>query len=280
MTEGSDDSSDQSSFSDGVDPWLRRLGNVRNVVRQEMVARQLASHLEQRARVLDVGAGQGTQAIRLARLGHEVTCVEPDPAMRDAFSDSVAPLAGSVRARLTLHDAALGTLDQVLAGRTFEAVLCHGVLMYLPASEPAVRELASLVTRGGLLSLVTRNAEAIPWRPALRAQWEGSLAGFDELDAAEHDGRDATYVNELGVRARADRLADLVSSIERHGLQLEEWYGVRVASDRFPVDEPLPPQVELAALLDVEERLGRRDPYRGLGTLMHLIGRRPTFDGA
>jgi len=54
--------------------WVGHLGSVRDLVRQELVARQLAEHLPQPAagpvlRVLDVGCRQGTQAIRLARLG-------------------------------------------------------------------------------------------------------------------------------------------------------------------------------------------------------------------
>ncbi|GAA2151988.1 hypothetical protein [Humibacillus xanthopallidus] len=59
-----------NSFLPGQDAWLQRLGNLRNVVRQEVVARQLAPHLPAPpATVLDVGAGQGTQALRLAALG-------------------------------------------------------------------------------------------------------------------------------------------------------------------------------------------------------------------
>ena len=53
------------------------------------------------------------------------------------------------------------------------------------------------------------------------------------------------------------------------------WYGVRIAVDAEELDPPPPsgPR-ELAALLDVEERLGATDPYRQLGQLAHLILRR------
>jgi S-adenosylmethionine-dependent methyltransferase len=56
-----------STFSAGRPAWLGRLSNVRNLIRQEMISRQLDRHLPKHAvRVLDVGAGQGTQSIRLA----------------------------------------------------------------------------------------------------------------------------------------------------------------------------------------------------------------------
>ena len=58
----------EGTFGGGRPGWLGRLGHVRNVVRQQMIARQLDKHLPgPPARVLDVGAGQGTQSIRLAR---------------------------------------------------------------------------------------------------------------------------------------------------------------------------------------------------------------------
>lgn len=60
------------------------------------------------------------------------------------------------------------------------------------------------------------------------------------------------------------------------GLELVRWYGVRVAVDLAELDPPAPASPgELAALLDVEEFLGRTDPYRQLAQLAHLVLRRP-----
>jgi 2-polyprenyl-3-methyl-5-hydroxy-6-metoxy-1,4-benzoquinol methylase len=52
------------------------------MLRQEIVARQLGELIAERPvpgqlRVLDVGCGQGTQALRLADAGHEVTGLDP-----------------------------------------------------------------------------------------------------------------------------------------------------------------------------------------------------------
>jgi S-adenosylmethionine-dependent methyltransferase len=90
-----------STFGDGRPVWLGRLDKVRNVVRQEMIARQLDRHLRTPpARILDVGAGQGTQSIRLARAGHLVFAVEPDPDMRTAFSAALDAESAEVRDRV------------------------------------------------------------------------------------------------------------------------------------------------------------------------------------
>ncbi len=263
-----------NSFVRGLEPWLSRLGNLRNVVRQEMVSRQLDAHLRGGPlRVLDVGAGQGTQALRLALAGHAVTAVEPDGRMRDAFEAYAAELGQ--RVEVALLDGELATLDDVLGGRgPFDVVLCHGVLMYLPEAGDAVARLAAWVAPGGVLSVVARNGSAMAWRPALRGDWSGALALLDEVEAATREGRDARYVNEIGVPARADTVESLTRHCEHGGLRVEGWYGIRVASDGVAVDAPTPAPDELADLLAVEERLGSTDPYRRLGTLVHVVARR------
>jgi SAM-dependent methyltransferase len=265
-----------NSFLGGIDPWLARLGNLRNVVRQEMVTRQLDAHLGSDAvgplRVLDVGAGQGTQALRLAARGHVVTAVEPDERMRDAF---LSYAAGRARAStVTLLEGGVEDLDTVLGDAHFDVVLCHGVLMYLAESGPAIAALAGRVAPGGLLSLVTRNGAAMAWRPALRGDWRAALSMLDEIEAAADQHRDPRYVNEIGVKARADTLESLTAHCADGGLEVEGWYGVRVSSDGVPVDAPTPDPEVLEVLLDVEERLGRTEPYRRLGTLVHVVARR------
>ncbi|KQX64464.1 bifunctional 2-polyprenyl-6-hydroxyphenol methylase/3-demethylubiquinol 3-O-methyltransferase UbiG [Angustibacter sp. Root456] len=258
-------------FSDGRAPWLARQGNLRNVVRQEIVTRQLSRHVgEPPGTVLDVGAGQGTQSIRLAQRGFDVLAVEPDADMRAAFSTAAEGQPDDVRARLRVVEGSAETLDDVADGRTFDIVLCHGVLMYLPEPGPAVVALSDRVAPGGVLSLLARNAAAMALRPGLRRQWADVL---DLLDEAEQPA--PHYVNELGVRARADRLEELASYVSGRRMHVEAWYGVRVVTDGVAVDEPAPADPdELDALLVAEERLGRTDPYRRVATLLHLIGRR------
>jgi S-adenosylmethionine-dependent methyltransferase len=270
------DASADSTFGDGRPGWLGGLGNVRNVVRQEMIARQLDKHLgAPPARVLDVGAGQGTQAIRLARAGHRVLAVEPDPRMRDVFLAALQAEPAGVQDRLTVREGSLGHLGQVTGGDIYDAVLLLGVLMYLEASAPVIAELATHVAPGGLLALAARTATSAVWRPSARQDWHAALAAFGEYDSARAARRDMRYVNEIGAPARADDIEALARTAMAHGLALENWYGVRIAVDAEELD-PAPPADprELAALLDVEERLGATDPYRQLGQLAHLILRR------
>ena len=249
-----------AAFAAGEERWVRQLGNLRNTIRQEVIARQLAEHVEPGMTVLDVGCGQGTQAIRLAALGCTVTGVEPSAELRARCAADAAAAGVEVE----VLPASIEALDDVIGRRMFDLVCAHGLLMYLPDRAAAIGALAARVRPGGRLSLTVRNGHALAMRPGLRRDWAGALAAFDS------DG----YVNELGVPARADRLEDVTADLAAAGVDVEAWYGVRVLNDAVPSSLPVPEDEDLAALLDAEEQAGRRDPYRWMASQLHLIGRR------
>jgi S-adenosylmethionine-dependent methyltransferase len=74
-------------FAAGEEEWRAHLGTLRQVVRQEIVARQVAECLPDRParHVLDIGCGQGTQALLLARRGHVVTGLDSSAQLLDDF---------------------------------------------------------------------------------------------------------------------------------------------------------------------------------------------------
>ena len=237
--------------------WRTRLGTLRQVVRQELVARQVTAHVPPSARVLDVGCGQGTQALRLARAGHEVTGLDASRTMLDDAVTALATEPPEVRDRVRLVHA-----DATEAPGGFDVVLCHGVLMYVADPDPLLAALAHAVVPGGLVSLLVRNGDALAMRPGLLGDWATAAAAFDGT----------TYDNGLGVTARADRLVDLTARLDTHGLTVRAWYGVRVLTDTADPDAAPPP--DLDALLACEERAGATDPYRRVAALTHVVAER------
>ncbi|MER5460870.1 methyltransferase domain-containing protein [Streptomyces sp. NPDC002668] len=244
------------------------LGGLRNTVRQELVARQLDEQIAarypvgQRLRILDVGLGQGTQALRLARAGHKVTGLESDPATLKAARTSLAAEPAGIRERVRLIEGdGRDTGVHFLPG-SFDVVLCHGVLMYVTEPDAMLAGMARMLAPGGLLSLLVRNADALAMRPGLAGDWSAALTAFD-TDA---------YTNRLGLPVRADRLEALTATLAGIAAPLHAWYGVRVFTDNVPDEADLPPAEELERLLATEDRAGRTEPYRGVAALLHLCG--------
>ncbi|MGK5628388.1 methyltransferase domain-containing protein [Streptomyces sp. URMC 123] len=242
---------------------------MRNTVRQELVARQLEEQIAarfpvgQRLRILDVGLGQGTQALRLARAGHMVTGLESDPGMLEVARAAVADEPEGIRERVRLIEGDGRETGVHFTPGSFDIVLCHGVLMYVPEPDPMLAGLARVLAPGGLLSLVVRNADALAMRPGLSGDWAAAMAAFDSPE----------YVNRVGLRARADRLETLTATLAGIGAPLHTWYGVRVFTDLAEDGAGAPEdEREFAAMLAAEERAGRTDPYRAVAALLHLCG--------
>ncbi|MCQ8188765.1 class I SAM-dependent methyltransferase [Streptomyces rugosispiralis] len=233
-----------------------------------MVAHQLDEQITarfpvgQRLRVLDVGVGQGTQALRLARAGHEVTGLESDATMLEAARAALADEPEGIRRRVRLIEGDGRETGAHFLPGTFDVVLCHGVLMYVPEPDPLLAGLARVLAPGGLLSLLVRNGDALAMRPGLAGDFATALAAFDS----------PSYTNRIGLPVRADRREELAETLTAIGAPLRAWYGVRVFTDLAPDDAEPPGSAEWDRLLTAEERAGRTDPYRAVAALLHLCG--------
>ena len=253
-----------AGFAAGEEEWRARLGTLRQVVRQEVVARQLAGSMPDLPplRVLDIGCGQGTQALLLARRGHVVAGLDSSAQLLDDFRAALAVEPAEVGDRVRLVQGEAEAVTDLFAPSSFDVVLCQGVLMYFPDPGPLLDAIAQVVAPGGTVSLLVRNGDAMAMRPGLLGDWATCRSAF---------GSDR-YENRIGVSARGDRLADLTGRLAGHGLRVTAWYGVRVFTDTAAGDAEPPP--DLAALLDCEERAGCTDPYRQVAALLHVIARK------
>ncbi len=234
---------------------------------RELVARQLDEQIVarfpvgRRLRALDVGMGDGAQALRLARAGHEVTGVERDAAALAAARAATAAEPEGIRSRMRIVEGDGRDTGVHFPPGSFDVVLCHGVLPYVDEPDALLAGLGRVLAPGGLLSLVVRNADALAMGPALRGDWSGALAAF---------GAD-TYRDSSGAVARAHRLDATTAALAGIAAPLRAWYGVRVFGGA--ADPPVGGD-DFEALLTAEERAGRTDPYRAVASLLHVCGAR------
>jgi SAM-dependent methyltransferase len=242
--------------------------SVKGLVRSYVMHRQLLEHLPAPpATVLDVGGGAGHQSFPLAQAGYRVTLLDPSTAMLDKAEQRLARLADEARGRVTLVQADGENADQAVHGQRFDAVLCHGVLGYLERPEPVLDQLCRCAAADGVVSIMAGNANAAAVRPALERRWHDALASFDAR----------TEVGVLGLPNRADTVPELSEAIRSRGVQPVGWYGVWLFVDWLdlagaPVDPADSEQV--AAVAAVELEASRRDPYRQLSRIFHLLGRK------
>jgi S-adenosylmethionine-dependent methyltransferase len=256
---------------DGGDAWAPRAdrfvdghyGSLRGQVRTYVIDQHLRAHLAPPPLgIVDVGGGAGHQSLPLARAGYDVTIVDPSSAMLDRARALLTEEDDAVARRVRLVEAPGEGAPDVLGGERFGGVLCHGVLMYLDDPAPLVGALCALADRGGVVSIVAKNVEVMAVRPALDGDWATALAMFDS----------DRQVNGLGVDTRGDDVGALSAMLRDRGVEPIDWYGVRLFTDGWAPGRPASDPDDL--VLRVELEASRRDAYRRMSRLFHLVGRR------
>jgi S-adenosylmethionine-dependent methyltransferase len=215
-------------------------------------------------RVLDVGGGSGMFAVPLARLGHDVTVVDPS-------ADALATL------RRRAENAGVGTrvhgmqgdgdlLHEVLpaAGATldsgFDLALCHSVLEVVDDPAVTLREIARALRSGGQVSVAAANRAGAVLARALGGHPVDALGLFRDVAPG---------------RPRAERRRftpeDLLTLVEGAGLRPGPWRGLSVVADLLDAASGADP----VAVRALELALAETSPYRDVATGLHLLAVRP-----
>ncbi|UAK30709.1 methyltransferase domain-containing protein [Nocardia asteroides] len=240
-------------------PWGR--------LRYEQVAANLGRHLPDRPSlaVLDVGGGNGLDAVRLAALGHRVTIVDMSRASLDEAMALAAAhgCADSIETRC----ADIADLTAVAVCDSYDVVMAHNVLQYAPRRAEALESMVSVLRPGGLLSVLVPNPASDPLTAAVR---RGEL---DEavrlLDAATRTS--VTYDTEIDAVTATELAAELVAA----GLGRPVRYGVRAVCDLISDDDAKHDPQFFAELLRLENLLADRHPYVETARFAHLIAAKP-----
>jgi SAM-dependent methyltransferase len=217
-------------------------------------------------RVLDVGGGSGMFAVPLARLGHEVTVVDPSADALATLRRRADTAGVGERVRGVQGDGDL--LHQVLpvdgdgyddAG--YDLALCHSVLEVVDDPAVTLREIAGAVRPGGQVSIATANRAG-----AVLAR---ALSGHPKEARALLEDHDPTPGRDRPARRRFDP-AGLLALVDAAGLEAGSWRGVSVVADLLDAASGADPD----AVRALELALADTSPYRDVATGLHVLATR------
>lgn len=213
--------------------------------------------------VLDTGGGTGAFAVPVARLGHRVTVVDPNPDALFALGRRADEAGATDRVRGVQGDAT-GLLDVVEAG-AYDVVLCHGVLEYVEDPSGAVRNVVGALRPSGTLSLLAASRNGAVLARAIAGHFAEAQRGLTDPDGRWGEG------DPLPRRFTTEDLTSLVTGA---GLDVASVHGVRVFADLVPgvlVDtEP----GALEALLKLEVSAAELPAFHSIATQLHVLARR------
>lgn len=235
-------------------PW----GRIRYAVVEETLRRE-TSRLGTGLRILDVGGGDGMDALPLAMAGHHVTVLDQSREWLDE-AERRAEMAG-VRIR-----AVEGDLSRPPSLGEFDLVLCHFVLQYLPAGGGHLSDLADFVRPGGALSLLLPNPVGMVLRQVVTA---GPASALSELHS---ESKRAVLFDHDVRKVDMSGLEDALSAV---GLSVIRRYGSRIVNDLLTDNDAKHDSDYFDSLLQLELALCDQEPYVRVGGMYQLIASKP-----
>jgi 2-polyprenyl-3-methyl-5-hydroxy-6-metoxy-1,4-benzoquinol methylase len=94
-------------------------------------------------RALDLGAGEGADSIRLARLGYDVTAVD----VSDVAGNKITRFAETAGVKVNVEVGDIGCYEP---DGEFDVIICNGVLHYIADNETVIRRVQNATRPGGI----------------------------------------------------------------------------------------------------------------------------------
>lgn len=223
----------------------------------DMIFRQLSLPESPALDVLDFGAGFCVTAGHYAQ-HHRVTAVEP--------SEEMLHLKLQEHSAMDCIHGGIEVLGQQ-EDETFDLVLCHNVLEYVPDREQVLRELARVLKKGGALSIVKHNLPGRILASAVFSDDPGRALAL--LDGGDREG------NMFGTRDTYSR-EELVRQCGRVGLSMEKRFGIRTFYGLSANDTVKHTKEWYDDMLELEMRVCVLEEYKNVAFFNHLLFRKGT----
>lgn len=255
---------DTSRFQD-ADKYAAYLkapaGRLRSELAWENVRRFLPRNAAKR-RALDVGGGTGFASVQLARLGYEVVLLDGSEEMLRIARQQAE--AGSVAGRVSICHADAGQLPELFDAESFDIVVCHNLLEYAEDPSTVVRDIAHVLRKDAVLSILVRNRAGEVLKEVIKSRdWKLATANLTAETVA-----DSLYGEFVRVFAPED-VGDLLA---RASLEVVAEHGVRVLFDYLGLENLS--DAAYSQIFELESALGVRPEFAAIARYIQVIARR------
>lgn len=149
---------------DAARAFFNRPGYLKRTVHRTAVRHTIVREMlgpVQRARILDLGCGDGQVSLPLVGETNELTLVDFAPRMLEAAAQAVPD---NQRDRVNLVQAAVHEFEPPVP---YDAVICLGVLAHVPSIADAVTKVAACLKPSGK-AIIELTPNPLGWKKALR----------------------------------------------------------------------------------------------------------------
>jgi S-adenosylmethionine-dependent methyltransferase len=255
---------DTSRFQD-ADKYAAYLKTPAGRLRSELAWENVRSFLPRnrsKPRALDVGGGAGFASVQLAQIGLNVVLLDGSEQMLRIARQQAEDCR--MTAQISFCHADAGQLRELFAAESFDVVVCHNLLEYTDDPSTTVRDIAHVLRKDGVFSVLMRNRAGEVLKDAIKSRdWKLATANL----AAE------TVVDTLyGERMRVFAPADLRELLAGARLEVVAEHGVRVFFDYVGLENLT--DATYSQIFELESMLGARPEFFAIARYIQAIARR------
>jgi len=251
------------NFDNGMATWQEYQAAPWGRLRYGIARANLESHLPSPpAYILDLGGGNGFDAVPLAKDGFAVSVIDFSQEMI-AQGKRLAEAEGVADKMAFAVGDAMQLADQ-FSQPTFDAVLCHNVLQYVVEPTAVLTSIHNLLKPNGVLSLIITNPHTETFGFALRE--------YDMQAALENIDKRTKYVAPFDTTIQRYTDSELITMLNSTGFSVEAQYGIRCVCDFVADNERKFDPDFYEQLEELEMALRDKRPYISLARFYHFVG--------